>query len=444
MGCRELLFTYQSVRYVSVEAKLPAIIFRVLQLVTIAYVVLFSVLWKQSYQEYDQVVAETFLKMKGAAMINNSVYDVNDLVVPAQMENALFITTNHITNTETRNSKCASTISCDATTPCQADAYVRLSSDGVLTGRCIDTNSSTMNGTNSSTANGTNSSIVTNSSAANVTPATNSTTVKGTCEVRGWCAGVDVRTMTGSLPYDPDPDLTGNVVANVENWSLFVRVNSEFPLFGVKLNSAEKELRPDRNLWQIKKILENAGTSYQEISATGAIILMRADFDCNFNGGDDCQPEWTYERLDKTRPDANFSTGFNFYTVQYEGPNQRTVTKRYGIKIEVSVSGRGGKFSIVNCLIAVGAGISLLSIASLVTDFVLQHIEWKGRNAYNRTQVREMDEADFATEIDPKDAEDPLMTSLRTIAGGNKSKSKSENDRQYHDLGAGGANHLKG
>ena len=58
-------------------------------------------------------------------------------------------------------------------------------------------------------------------------------------------------------------------------------------------------------------------------------------------------------------------------------------------------------------------------------------------NTYNKTQVREMDEADFATEINPKDAAGPLIASLRSIAGGDKSN--SENDRQYHDLGAGGA-----
>ena len=76
--------------------------------------------------------------------------DANELVVPAQMENALFVTTNHITNNGKRNNNC------NATTPCQADTYVRLSNDGVLKGRCLDTSASIMNGTKSSSMDGTN------------------------------------------------------------------------------------------------------------------------------------------------------------------------------------------------------------------------------------------------------------------------------------------------
>jgi hypothetical protein len=36
-------------------------------------------------QQYEPVVAETFSKLKGAAAINSSIYDVGDLVVPAQV-----------------------------------------------------------------------------------------------------------------------------------------------------------------------------------------------------------------------------------------------------------------------------------------------------------------------------------------------------------------------
>ena len=50
------------------------------------------------------------------------------------------------------------------------------------------------------------------------------------------------------------------------------------------------------------------------------------------------------------------------------------MNKRYGLKIEIHVDGQGGRFSIVALSIALGSGIGLLSVASLVTDFLLQNV----------------------------------------------------------------------
>ena len=44
------------------------------------------------------------------------------------------------------------------------------------------------------------------------------------------------------------------------------------------------------------------------------------------------------------------------------------------MKIEIHVDGQGGRFSIVALSIALGSGIGLLSVASLVTDFLLQNV----------------------------------------------------------------------
>ena len=88
-----------------------------------------------------------------------------------------------------------------------------------------------------------------------------------------------------------------------------------------------------------------------------------------------------------------FSTGFNFYEVfnNPSDPNTRTVTKRYGIKLEFGVSGRAGQFSAVATMIALGSGLALLSIASIVTDFVLSHY-WHGAEQYLAIRNAELDE----------------------------------------------------
>ena len=146
-----------------------------------------------------------------------------------------------------------------------AGAFVNFQNYGVLTGNCI-------------------------------TPPGSS---EGCCEVKGWCA--DVVDGHGTLPYDPEPELSPNQIYGVADWSLFLRLNYEFPLFNVKMNSAEKGLVHGRNQWLLSEILEQAGIQYKDVVAAGAIVSMNAKFDCNFNEGTEgCNPVWMFDRLDKT------------------------------------------------------------------------------------------------------------------------------------------------
>merc|ERR1719231_1092344 len=123
---------------------------------------------------------------------------------------------------------------------------------------------------------------------------------------------------------------------------------------------------------------------------------MNAVFDCDLNGHvdvDTCKPAWQFSRLDKT-PTSNFSEGFNFYESSFDNPAscaERTIVKRYGLKFEFNVSGQGGQFSIMRLGLALGSGLAFLSIASLVTDFVLQHF-WHGKEKYKMIRSAQLDE----------------------------------------------------
>ena len=57
-----------------------------------------------------------------------------------------------------------------------------------------------------------------------------------------------------------------------------------------------------KNQWYISEILEGAGTNIDDVNERGAIVLMKATFDCDFNtqSDTDCDPTWEYSRLDKT------------------------------------------------------------------------------------------------------------------------------------------------
>merc|ERR1712224_771138 len=129
-------------------------------------------------------------------------------------------------------------------------------------------------------------------------------------------------------------------------------------------------------------ILKLAGTTMEEVRDAGSVILMNADFNCNFDKSIvDCSPTWKMTRIDNFGGD--FSEGFNYYQTKYYGSpspdssSLRTVLKRYGIKLQVVVSGQAGKFNIVQLSIALGSGLAYLSLATLLTDFVIQHFMGK-------------------------------------------------------------------
>ena len=391
------LLSYSSIKYVHVDARTsfwPVVTFRILQVVILLYVVLFTVVDQKAYNEYDTVVAESFFKMKGAAKATHTylngtktsyIVDVNDLLVPPLMENALFITTGMVTNKEIRNSTCADTGGLVDDKPYAACAnplstwkdvelqnctqlkgsYVHFKNDGMYTGNCI-------------------------------LPAGETDESKPKyCEVRGWCAEGN------KFPHDPDAGNYDVVVDGVEDWSLYIRLNAEFPQFEKKMNTApDGKIHHLKNQWYvyhtvpatttrhdtrnkkynnnnryIKEILEGAGTNIADVNERGAIVLMKATFDCDFNTQSDCDPTWSYSRLDKTYEGQPLSSiGFNYYQAIPTGDDTRTLNKRYGLKLEIHVDGQGGRFSIVALSIALGSGIGLLSVASLVTDFLLQNV----------------------------------------------------------------------
>eukprot|EP00939_MAST-03C_sp_MAST-3C-sp1_P002492 g2492.t1 len=347
-GCRSFLLgllSYSSVKYVHIDARSsfwPVLSFRVLQIAILAYIVLFTIVMQKQYNEIDEVVAESFSKMKGAAnmtqrypngTVRHTIVDANDLVTPPLMENAIFITTSMVSNHEFADTTCPDLKKeCENADDCSPYEFVQYSNDGMYTGQCV--------------------------SAPN--------TQKKYCQVRGWCAVNDT--------YPRDPDIHDVSVDGVDQWSLFVRLNAEFPAFDKKMNTAPEKLIPGRNQWLIKDILAGAGVAMADIRDLGAIVLMKATFNCDFNTQDRCDPSWEFSRLDKTYPTQSFSTGYNYYEKVYISDTERYVNKRYGLKLEINVSGRGGQFSIVALTIALGSGIGLLSVASLVTDFLLQHV----------------------------------------------------------------------
>nr|KAG5695479.1 hypothetical protein BaRGS_011321 [Batillaria attramentaria] len=115
----------------------------------------------------------------------------------------------------------------------------------------------------------------------------------------------------------------------------------------------------------------------------GGVIQILITWDCNLdNDVEDCLPEYSFRRLD--RGDYKLSRGFNFrYADHYKLGNTsaRTLYKAFGIRFVITLQGQAGKFSIFPLFTNIGAGVALLSIATVVCDVIVLYI-LKARHFY--------------------------------------------------------------
>jgi hypothetical protein len=82
----------------------------------------------------------------------------------------------------------------------------------------------------------------------------------------------------------------------------------------------------------------------------------------------------------------------------------RTLTKVYGLRFVVSITGKGGQFDIVNLVVAIGSGIGFLALASVMCDLILLYIH-RSREHYRQGKFSVCETYD-----------DPLKLSILTSA----------------------------
>jgi len=321
------LLTYQSVRYIKVDNWKLGIVYYGLQGIIFMYILVYSIIVKKGYQEYDNLIGSISTKMKGTALSDDkaSVFDANDLVIPPQEENALFLATTFIRTHQSR-------FSCDGNDPKKESCK---SNDDCLTDRY--TNNGYKTGICSAT---------------------------GFCQLQAWC------------PLENEKQAV--TVENVENWKVFVKANVYFPNFGVERTNVDGKTVDGLNLFSVAYILEQSGYNYSQVANTGAVILISINYDCDLNRPvSQCQPQFRFSRIDD--PSSNFSTGFNFRmayksTTGASFEETRELYKYLGIRIIFNLYGTAGKFNVIPLLLTLGAGVGLLSISTLVCDFILQYL----------------------------------------------------------------------
>ncbi|KAM8818307.1 P2X purinoceptor 5 isoform 1-T1 [Rhynchonycteris naso] len=372
-GCKGLyqsVFDYKTEKYVIAKNKKVGLLYRLLQVSILTYLVVWVFLIKKGYQDTDTSLQSSIItKVKGVSFTNTSelgerLWDVADYVIPPQGENVFFVITNLIVTPNQRQETCAEServpdAECSEDRDCPPGKPV-MTGNGVRTGRCLRAESMQ----------------------------------RGTCEIFAWCP-----VETKSRPAKP-------LLRDAEDFTIYIKNFIRFPKFNFsKTNVLDKKDKDDFKpcrfgpkdpycpIFRLGTVVSWTGSNFQEIALQGGVIGIQIEWDCDLDKApSECNPRYYFNRLDSRSPGTSVSSGYNFRFAKYyrdeAGVEFRTLMKAYGIRFDVMVNGRAGKFSIIPTIINVGSGVALMGIGSFLCDLVLIYFIKKS-NFYRNKKYEE-------------------------------------------------------
>jgi cation transporter protein len=364
----DTFFTFTTVKVVKVPNTFIALINRILQLLIFAYIALYIVWWKKGYQEFQEPRGTSVIKVKGVAkVIGNStvpyiqantehLWDNTEYQLPPLENNAFFIATRQIVTYNQKEDKCASALDeklfCNRSIPdtCQVNKITD-NAFGFTTGNCVQS--------------------VQNAS-VNV------------CEISAWCP----EELTDSVEYVVDKD-------EVRNFTVYLKTMVKFEFLDKPLRNVrdktnftcryDKVSDPYCPIFRIGYVIDGLNTNISALLHEGGLIEIRQDWTCDFDYSTNrCYPELTFNILQSG--DDQDSPGINYrYATKYRvnDTDYRILSKVYGLRFVVAISGRGGRFNIVNLFVAIGSGIGFMVIAGIVCDAIFMYIH-KSREQYRQ------------------------------------------------------------
>ncbi|CAF1268162.1 unnamed protein product [Rotaria magnacalcarata] len=358
---------YETPKIVSIHTYAMTTLLRIMQIVLLLYSIFYLFLNEKGYQKQDSsIISSVTLKVKGIGYSytpkNESfAFDGSDYIVPPSENNAIFIMTNFIQTDQVR-SKCGEspTVSeaiCIKHSDCQNKPY-NPNINGRWTGRCImRSNVNQFNEVNTTK---------------------NQTT--GLCELQGWC------------PVENDR-AEATFINEVVNFTIFIKNFIEFPAFHVKHKNMVENLKPcifhpveekDCPIFRLDYILREAEKNDSErelMLHLGGVIRVKIDWNCDLDRSIKlCKPIYSFARLDTKFHEESFSVGFNFRFAsnwKYSKRYLRALTKAYGLRLIICVSGKAGKFDFITLTLNIGSIIGIFGMATFFCDIILLNLTKK-------------------------------------------------------------------
>ncbi|KAL7853286.1 hypothetical protein AOLI_G00201300 [Acnodon oligacanthus] len=373
----QCFFGYSTAKSLVIRSKAVGALNRLCQALVIAYIIGYVCVLNKGYQDTDSVISSVTTKVKGIALTNTSglglrIWDVADYVIPPQEENSFFVLTNlNITPNQTQ-SRCAENpgpeSSCSSDHDCKKGFHdSRLS--GVQTGRCVK-----FSETNK------------------------------TCEVLAWCP-------LEKSADPPDPPM----LAEAENFTVLIKNSIRYPKFNFNkrnilphINSTylsqcvfNNDTDPDCPIFRLRDIVAAAGEDFLTMAVHGGVMGVQIRWDCNLDMPESwCIPRYSFRRLDNKDPENNVAPGYNFrFAKSYknrDGEEMRTLIKGYGIRFDIMVFGKAGKFNVVPTLLNIGAGLGLMGLVTVVCDWFVLFVMTK-RHLYREHKYSYVDDYELVS-----------------------------------------------
>ncbi|XP_023374472.1 P2X purinoceptor 5 [Otolemur garnettii] len=326
------LFDYKTEKYVVAKNKKVGLLYRLVQLIILAYLVIWVFVIKKGYQDVDTSLQSAVVtKVKGVAFTNSSelgerLWDVADYVIPSQGENVFFVITNLIVTPNQRQKTCAER-------------------EDIPDGMC--------------------------SNDSDCHPG--ETVTAGHGEGLEWPG-----------PEEPFLKKAEDFTIYIKNFVRFPKFNfSRNNVMNIKKKSFLKSCRFDPKnpycpIFHLGSIIRWAGSTFHEIALEGGVIGIHIEWNCDLDkAASECKPHYSFSRLDN-KLSKSVSSGFNFRFARYyrdkDGVEFRTLMKAYGIRFDVIVNGKAGKFNIIPTVINVGSGLALMGVAAFICDLVLIYL----------------------------------------------------------------------
>ncbi|KAK2912051.1 hypothetical protein Q8A67_004184 [Cirrhinus molitorella] len=341
-------FEYETPRQVLVKNIKVAVACRIIQMGVLAYIIGWVFMYEKGYQTVDNAIGSIFTKMKGVSFTNISgkerIWDAADYVFPEQGDSSFVVMTNYISTVGQKQGKCPELPDWKDKNKCISDAncdegkYKRH-----MTGKCINETS--------------------------------------TCEIYSWCPVEDDRQI-------PDPP----ILLTAENYTLFIKNSITFRQFDVVRSNLVESVNqsyintclfhpktdPLCPIFRLGDIVERSGFNFTEIARVGGAIGVLIDWDCNLDLSiRHCKPKYEFYGLygtGKNDKEEKPSLGYNFRYAKYyveDGVEKRTLMKVFGVRIDIIVHGRAGKFDVIPTLTAIGSGVGIFGVATVVCDLLL-------------------------------------------------------------------------
>uniref|UniRef100_A0A4W5NS94 P2X purinoceptor n=1 Tax=Hucho hucho TaxID=62062 RepID=A0A4W5NS94_9TELE len=297
--CITEFFTYETTKSVVVKSWTIGIINRVVQLLIITYFIGWVFVYEKAYQIRDTAIESSVMtKVKGFGLYNNRVMDVAEYVTPSQGASVFCIITKLITTENQVQGYCPESemkYKCTHDNNC-TKFLNKPGGNGLPTGRCVRFND-TLN----------------------------------TCEIRGWC------------PAEIDYIKT-HPMMEVENFTIFIKNSIRFPLFNftkgnflptitpqyIKACNFDHENNTYCPIFRVGDVIRYAHQNFTTLAQKGGVIGIKIGWMCDLDKSEDeCNPSYSFTRLDAMSEKNSVSPGYNFRYAEYykmdNGTDYRTL-----------------------------------------------------------------------------------------------------------------------